>query len=647
MTVASNAEPDPRPAAAPRDAQLGHARRLPRLPAQLPRAAGRRPLPRRRRLGSGDAHAPTTTRRKASRMTPADVAQAVAWSKAHGLRIDFAFNGGGSDALQGRPTGRDRPAARRRSPMPATRSAFGWINHTYEHPNLDCSTAPFITKADRRQRRLGARARPPARPATRGRHRRALGPGEHAPGQPGHDRPAVVRRRRRPARPAGRWPAGTYDYALTAHVAGRRDDRLGRAGRSPSPATRRCTASFNAVCHARRLQALPPRRRAPARGRWSATLARAAERARPTTATTPIDADDHRHRRGGHGRRAAGGQRRGARALRARTRTSSPGIAGRGRRRTSRPTRRRPTRRPDRLTSALLPAGAPFTEGTGRRLPGRPALPEQRLLQRLASRASSSTSTTGSTSRRPTAAAACRSPASRTCRTTPATWARLRRRARTTIMFRHLMGNDPRPHYMHQSNLADYNPALPETDPNQGGILYAVIDGLLGALRRGLRPRERRRWSSSPDADRRRRWRAGRVGGERGRRQGHARGCRTASCTSEPRRADMDVPLTGTTVGDVYGGQQSGLTTVKAGTEAVFSPDRHRSSARAAGPQRRRRSRRPRAAGRPAAGGAATPAAGRRRPQAPAVVPPAVTGSKPAVKPAVKPVAVKLDAASR
>jgi hypothetical protein len=32
-------------------------------------------------------------------------------------------------------------------------------------------------------------------------------------------------------------------------------------------------------------------------------------------------------------------------------------------------------------------------------------------------------------------------------------------------MFGHLMGNDPRPHYAHQSNLADWNPALPATDP--------------------------------------------------------------------------------------------------------------------------------------------------------------------------------------
>ena len=66
-----------------------------------------------------------------------------------------------------------------------------------------------------------------------------------------------------------------------------------------------------------------------------------------------------------------------------------------------------------------------------------------------------------------------------TCRTTPATWTDYVT-SENNIMFRHVMGNDPRPHFMHQSNLADYNPALPETDPNQGGILYPVIDGLLG-----------------------------------------------------------------------------------------------------------------------------------------------------------------------
>ena len=54
-----------------------------------------------------------------------------------------------------------------------------------------------------------------------------------------------------------------------------------------------------------------------------------------------------------------------------------------------------------------------------------------------------------------------------TCRTTPATWAEYVA-SENRVMFRHVVDNDPRPHYIHQSNLADYNPALPETEPGAG-----------------------------------------------------------------------------------------------------------------------------------------------------------------------------------
>ena len=63
-------------------------------------------------------------------------------------------------------------------------------------------------------------------------------------------------------------------------------------------------------------------------------------------------------------------------------------------------------------------------------------------------------------------------------------------------MFRHLTDNDPRPHFFHQSNLADYNPALPGTASRPGR------DPLPGHrhARRALRGRVRRatrRWCSS------------------------------------------------------------------------------------------------------------------------------------------------------
>ena len=89
------------------------------------------------------------------------------------------------------------------------------------------------------------------------------------------------------------------------------------------------------------------------------------------------------------------------------------------------------------------------------------------------------------------------------------------------VMFRHVVDNDPRPHYIHQSNLADYNPALPETDPGQGGIAYPVFGGLAGALRGGVRPHHGAADRAHAHADRPDARAAGRVGGDADGREGH------------------------------------------------------------------------------------------------------------------------------
>jgi hypothetical protein len=60
----------------------------------------------------------------------------------------------------------------------------------------------------------------------------------------------------------------------------------------------------------------------------------------------------------------------------------------------------------------------------------------------------------------------CVASATNTCRTAPATWAEYVA-SEATIMFRHLMGNDPRPHYAHQSNITGE------------GVLYTVLDEVL------------------------------------------------------------------------------------------------------------------------------------------------------------------------
>jgi hypothetical protein len=109
----------------------------------------------------------------ALREVPPDVSQAATWSRGEGFRIDMLFNGGGSvavadgDSLVGAgdggsggtgSTGTSGGTATGVDPLlaafTATDSAtgkpytgdFGWISHTWDHPNIDegCATQNYI-----------------------------------------------------------------------------------------------------------------------------------------------------------------------------------------------------------------------------------------------------------------------------------------------------------------------------------------------------------------------------------------------------------------------------------------------------------------------------------------------------------------------
>ena len=73
----------------------------------------------------------------AIRMSAADVAKAVQWTQQTGLKLDMVFNGAGNEQFDGTSD----PLL---APLRNNRNSFRWINHTYEHPNLDCSTQTFI-----------------------------------------------------------------------------------------------------------------------------------------------------------------------------------------------------------------------------------------------------------------------------------------------------------------------------------------------------------------------------------------------------------------------------------------------------------------------------------------------------------------------
>jgi heparan sulfate-N-deacetylase len=144
----------------------------------------------------------------------------------------------------------------------------------------------------------------------------------------------------------------------------------------------------------------------------------------------------------------------------------------------------------------------------------------------------------------PPPAGKCVNSATNTCRTAPATWAQYVD-SEASIMFRHLMANDPRPHFAHQSNLTG------------DGVLYTVVDELLRRYRAAFSPplvqlthaqigqtlQQQATWAANLAA--------GRVNGYLQDGLVHV----TTTTT-------MQVPVTGTPQGDVYGGERSGWFTV-------------------------------------------------------------------------------------
>jgi len=502
----------------------------------------------------------------ASRMTAADVAQAVAWSRARAVRLDFAFNGGGSELYKDDNATTTDPLATAFND-PATRNAFGYVNHTYEHPNMDCSTASFITKqiADN-VTWAGQHGLPiDAGEVVTGEH---SGLANTRPGNPGTIDPpsfdAVT-----PAA-GGTIPAKTYDYAITAQSA------AGETTASVVPgvavaAGQKVTATFNAVCHAVVFNLY---RSATGANAWSlvGSLARPATAATDNgTAPIVLSITDTGATATAKALPAANGA---ALAPYGQNPNYLAGLNAAGIRYVATDASKAYPSTPTDVNSPPLAAGAPFSEGTaGAGFQAFPRYPSNvyynvsRQGQQLDEYNWIYVAPGGANG-----GGCVPIPQVTTCRTTPATWTDYVT-SENNVMFRHLMGNDPRPHFMHQSNLADYNPALPETDPNQGGILYPVVNGLLAryeaSIDRTSAPlvqltstqiattlAQQATWAANVAAGKVSAWL-----------QDGALHVKNAD------GAAMDVPLTGTTVGALYAGQKSGWTTIPAVGEQAFSPN--------------------------------------------------------------------------
>ena len=199
----------------------------------------------------------------ALRETPADVNFAATWSAQNKFRIDMLYNGSGS-------TGTTDPLL---TAFRAAKNSFGWINHTWDHANLDqgCAPAAYIESelsdnnnwATNATTGLGLTSTTDPTKALGANNAGVFVSGEHSglanllPGNPGTvDPPAFNDVPTATPVATGGLGAGTYNYAIT--------DQFSPTGGESSASTTQVvlaapvppntgssvTVTWDAVCHA-------------------------------------------------------------------------------------------------------------------------------------------------------------------------------------------------------------------------------------------------------------------------------------------------------------------------------------------------------------------------------------------------------------
>jgi len=466
----------------------------------------------------------------AIRMTPDDTARAVAWSQSTGLRMDMVYNGGGSDQYVA-----EHGSDPLLTSMQATRASFGWIDHTYDHPNLDCSTRGFIVN-EIEDNILWAAAK--GFPALR----TELVTGEHSglanliPGSPGTIDPPELEEEGSTLR-GGTLVPGTYEYAVTATT-----ENGETTASTTTQTTTRTRASVRlrwfAICKATTYQIY--RRTSPA-GAWS----RIATVPQPLTAFTnngPV-----RIAFTDTGLAGAAGTPPSANTAALSPYGQNPNFAGAltsaGVRFIAADASKPYPVTPTSTTGPTYTAGTSFVDGPARVIPRYPT----NVYYNVATQAQL-VDEYNHLYLPPSLGGVCVNTATTTCREAPATWADVVA-AESQRIFGHMMGNDPRPHYFHQSNLARSTEA-------EGGVFYPVLDAMLARYNAyfnasapivQLTPTQIGELLAHQEA-----WATASAGGV----TGYVEGASVA--LSNTTAAAVNLPLTGTEVGTVYAGTRSG-----------------------------------------------------------------------------------------
>jgi hypothetical protein len=474
----------------------------------------------------------------AVRMSADDAAYAASWSQQRGVRLDMVFNGGGS-VLFKQANGNTDPLL---AGLLANKGQFGWINHTYDHPNLDCSTQTFIRNEVldnvnwASSNGLSGLLDPSE-----------LVTGEHSglantrPGNPGTIDPPSLDDVS--AQSGGTLAAGTYTYAVTASSAN--GETIPSTTQETVSASQAVQVSWEAICHAVSYSVY----RQASGGAWE-RVATVPQPATPFTDAGPIivSATDT----GAAGTAAAPPAANGA-VIDPYPQNAAfgPAMTAAGVRTVASDASKTYPKSPLSLAGEMWPAGTAFTNDGVTAVPRYPTnvyyntatqaqqLDEYNWLY-TSPPVGNCTPVAGVT----------------TCNTAPVTWSTYVANE-ASIMFGHVMGNDPRPHYFHQTNLA-------QTSTATGGVMYPVVDELLTRYRGVFADNaplvQPSHTQIAAVLARDTQWQADLAAGR-------VSAYLLDGTVHVDTTASVAVALTGTTVGDSYGAQRSGWATVSGAAE--------------------------------------------------------------------------------
>jgi hypothetical protein len=437
----------------------------------------------------------------AIREVPADVEYAAKWSQENKFRIDMLFNGGGS-VQYAEEHGSD-PLL---TAFAANKAAFGWVSHTWDHPNIDigCATQSYIEaelneNTNWASSALGLTESKEASSAYGNDNPSVVVTGEHSglanliPGNPGAVDPPDLDTAE-VAATGGTLEPGSYVYAVT-------DDFTPGGGQSlasesspvtVSGATSSVTLTWAAVCHAAEFKIY---RQKVGTTEWKLIATSPAPGAAPpnswfgnpvsTTEVTNGGPLEQTFTDTGSAGTASSGPPAGNEAIESAypqnpnltAAFSGAGIQYFG----SDASKPYPDPSIPGSTTPAFAAGETFPDGTAQSIPRYPT----NIYYNVSTEAQE-VSEFNELYLPESLGGKCVNTSTNTCEEKEANFAEIVNSIDTN-MFQHVMGNDPRPHYFHQPNLMGSPPpgpattgTPPATSPNVGdGLFYSVLNPLL------------------------------------------------------------------------------------------------------------------------------------------------------------------------